>query len=87
MVGGLQVEKQEKACRRELERALTRAAMEQDLAAIDQAESVMAVREHKLERLLTQKNLFAQPLVGAAAAYAWCEHVCVKTWQCLLVCT
>jgi len=54
---GTQVEKQGKACRKELERALTRAAMDQDLGAIDEAEVVLSQKEHKLERLLTQKNM------------------------------
>lgn len=59
----VQVEKQGKACRKELERALTRAAMDQDLGAIDEAEVVMTQKEHKLERLLTQKNMLDTALV------------------------
>ena len=62
---GTQVEKQGKACRKELERALTRAAMDQDLRAIDEAEVVLSQKEHKLERLLTQKNMFEAALVRA----------------------
>ncbi|DBB03781.1 hypothetical protein WJX82_003590 [Trebouxia sp. C0006] len=56
------VEKQGKACRKTLERALTRAAMDQDLGAIDEAEVVLSQKEHKLERLLTQKNMFEAAL-------------------------
>jgi len=59
------VEKQGKACRKTLERALTRAAMDQDLGAIDEAEVVLSQKEHKLERLLTQKNMFEAALVRA----------------------
>ena len=64
-VGGTQAEKQGKACRKTLERALTRAAMDQDLGAIDEAEVVLSQKEHKLERLLTQKNMFEAALVCA----------------------
>ena len=62
---GTQVENQGKACRKELERALTRAAMDQDLRAIDEAEMVLSQKEHKLERLLTRKNMLEAALVRA----------------------
>ena len=52
-----QVEQQERACRKVLERALTRAAIDHDLGAIDDCEGTMKHREQKLERLLTQKNI------------------------------
>lgn len=37
--------------------------MDQDLGAIDEAELVMTKKEHKLERLLTQKNMLDTALV------------------------
>ena len=60
-----QVEQQERACRRVLERALTRAAVDHDLGAIDDCEGTMKHREQKLERLLTHKHMldFEEPLV------------------------
>lgn len=58
---------QGKACRKELERALTRAALEQDIGCIDEAEGLIAHKEHRLERLLTQKNVLAEAMVGSAA--------------------
>lgn len=42
-----------------LERALTRAAIDHDLGAIDECEGTMKHREQKLERLLTQHNIAA----------------------------
>ena len=68
----LQVENQGKACRKELERALTRAALEQDIGCIDEAEGVIAHKEHRLERLLTQKNIFADDaLVWSLIRNSW----------------
>lgn len=61
----MQVDKQERACRKELERALTRAALDQDIEAIDEAEGMIAQKEHRLERLLTQSNLFQTALVSS----------------------
>ncbi len=37
--------------------------MDQDLGAIDEAEGAIAQKEHKLERLLTQNNMFEDALV------------------------
>lgn len=54
----IQVDRQERACRKVLQRALTRAALDQDIHAIDEAEGMIAHKEHKLERLLTQSNIF-----------------------------
>ena len=39
--------------------------MDKDLGAIDEAEVVLSQKEQKLERLLTQKNMFEAVLVRA----------------------
>ena len=75
---GTQVEKQGKACRKELEHALTRAAMDQDLGAIDEAEVVLFQKEHKLERLLAQKNMFEAALVRAYLTAI--DRSCIACW-------
>ncbi|KAL3156021.1 hypothetical protein ABBQ32_013009 [Trebouxia sp. C0010 RCD-2024] len=52
------VNRQERACRKVLQRALTRAALDQDIHAIDEAEGVIAHKERKLERLFSHSNMF-----------------------------
>lgn len=52
---------------------MTRAALDQDMAAIDEAENVIAQKEHKLERLLTQNNIFSAVLVCSTRFYALIE--------------
>lgn len=51
---------------------MTRAALDQDMAAIDEAENVIAQKEHKLERLLTQNNIFSEVLVCSTHFHAYC---------------
>ena len=84
----VQVDRQERACRKELERALTRAALDQDIDAIDEAEGIIAQKEHRLERLLTQSNVLQAAMVSIllpGKSLLWLKlSLCQLAHNCLL---
>ena len=61
----LQMKKEGNAGRNELEHALTKAVMDQDPAATDEAAVVPPQKQHKLERLFSRMNMTEAALVCA----------------------